>query len=150
MMLGHSSSSRYTPTLERRSARVTGGSSDDMRGSYGVARAAAEEPARHRYREAAQLSVTLAPLPCLALRCVGLRGGQGLAQELNQRRAVAVRDVETQPLHAALDGREQCTAREQDSPLACPPHQLVHVDRVRDASPQEHAFSRGSLEFETC
>src|SRR5712691_11008098 len=73
---------------------------------------------------------------------------QRLAQELHQRRAVAVSDIEPQPLAAALHRGEQRAARQQDRVIACAPYELLDRCGPRHPAPEEDAFPRGGIELD--
>src|SRR5215472_8612919 len=66
---------------------------------------------------------------------------QRRAQELEERRAVAVGGVEAQPLCATPRGGEQGAAREQDRMRPGAPHELLHRRPLRHPPPQEDALA---------
>src|SRR5438874_11920184 len=73
---------------------------------------------------------------------------QGFAQELDERRAHAVSDVEAQPLVAALGRGEQRAARQQDRVIARAARAPIDRHGIGHAAPQEDAFTRSAVELD--
>src|SRR5690348_9694964 len=77
------------------------------------------------------------------------RRAQRPAQELDERRARTVGDVEAQPLPATTRRGKERAAGEEDRARARRAHQLIHRRRIRDPAPEEHSIARGRLELDT-
>src|SRR5438105_15474596 len=95
-------------------------------------------------------SPSRASLTCTASATGPERSGraQGFAQELDERRARAVSDVEAQPLVAALGRGEQRAARQQDRVIARAAREPIDRHGIGHAAPQEDAFTRSAVELD--